>query len=203
MSASVVSDRANLNRRGTLLAFIFAAQGWGQFIGSIITLIVLACFRTGIQDHGNYGQFNAVWRILFGVILVPCGITLYQRLRLPESTKFKAVEQMRADKNDEILNADDPKAALQARTTGVAEGNDSTHSQEKDLEIAPEVPPQPQPEAELSEGKGTKTVWHEKLGAFGEFVEYYKEWRHLKLLIATAGCWVSNILLEPTSLTFL
>ncbi|TIB85892.1 MFS general substrate transporter [Wallemia mellicola] len=193
MSSSVVADRANLNRRGTMLAFIFSAQGAGQFACTIITLIILACFRTGIRDHGNYGQFNAVWRILFGIILVPCIVTLYNRLRLPESTKFKAVQQMRADKENKILNADDPKAALQARTAAnpgatQGDGDDSAHSQDKDIEIAPESKPTPQ-ETELTEGKDSKQVWYEKLGALNEFVEYYKEWRHLKLLIATAGCW--------------
>ncbi|TIA86947.1 hypothetical protein E3P99_03500 [Wallemia hederae] len=188
MSANAIGDRANLHRRGTLLVFIFAAQGWGQFACAIVTLIVLACFRTGIQDHGNYGQFNAVWRILFGVILVPCFITLIQRLRLPESTKFKAVQEMRADKENRILNADDPKAELQARTADPAEGDDSTHSQEKDLEIAP-APKVEQPQPSPDDGKAAKAVWQDKMGALGEFLEYYKEWRHLKGLIGTAGCW--------------
>ncbi|TIA98274.1 hypothetical protein E3P88_00916 [Wallemia ichthyophaga] len=203
MSASVVSDRANLRRRGTLLAFIFAAQGWGQFGASIVTLIVLACFQTGIQEHGNVGQFNACFRICFGVILVPAFITLWHRLRLPESTKFNAVNAMREDKDDKILNADDPKAALQAQTAQDVHpeaiesqkndsnnSNNSTHSNEKDIEVAPEQPQQTQSEeVDPDAGKPTKHVWYEKLGAFNEFKEYYSEWRHAKLLLGTTSTW--------------
>lgn len=117
MSASVVSDRANLNRRGLMLAFIFSMQGWGNFAGGIVSIIVLACFRQGIHVDHHVGQFNAVWRIIIGppifppppplfatltllspgLILVPAAGTLYQRIVLPESAKMKAALALRKD----------------------------------------------------------------------------------------------------------
>jgi len=45
MSATITSDRANLRKRGTMLAYIFANQGWGSFVGSLVTIIVLACYK--------------------------------------------------------------------------------------------------------------------------------------------------------------
>ncbi|KAI9629530.1 hypothetical protein KEM48_012877 [Puccinia striiformis f. sp. tritici PST-130] len=39
MSASVVSDRANINRRGLLLTFTFAMQGWGNLAGAIVCIL--------------------------------------------------------------------------------------------------------------------------------------------------------------------
>ena len=192
MSASVVSDRANLKRRGTLLAFIFAMQGWGNFSGAIVTLIVLSCFRTGIRDHHNYGQFNAVWRIMFGIILVPSFLTLYQRLTLPESTKFKAVEKIRADKENKIINADDPKVALQQSINNNQNQDDSEVGLEKnsknsisnDREIQPEV------KHDEGEGKEAKLVFKDKMRAFNEFAEYFSDWRHARTLFATAMCWL-------------
>jgi len=58
MSASVISDRANL---GTLLAYTFSNQGWGSFMGSLVTIIVLAAYKVG---KGRLVKLMGV-RILF------------------------------------------------------------------------------------------------------------------------------------------
>jgi PHS family inorganic phosphate transporter-like MFS transporter len=65
MSASVISDRANL---GTLLAYTFSNQGWGSFMGSLVTIIVLAAYKgvmgrkgqTSKVDGGAYSVLGAV-----------------------------------------------------------------------------------------------------------------------------------------------
>ena len=49
MSASIMTDRAHLRRRGTLLAYIFANQGWGSFVGALATMIVLLCYKSTMQ----------------------------------------------------------------------------------------------------------------------------------------------------------
>jgi len=61
MSATITSDRANLRKRGTMLAYIFANQGWGSFVGSLVTIIVLACYKNVMEagktskvDGGKY-----------------------------------------------------------------------------------------------------------------------------------------------------
>jgi PHS family inorganic phosphate transporter-like MFS transporter len=57
MSASITSDRSNLRKRGTMLAYIFSNQGWGSFMGSLITIIVLAAYK-GVMEGG--GQTSKV-----------------------------------------------------------------------------------------------------------------------------------------------
>ncbi|KAF8172897.1 hypothetical protein BJ912DRAFT_859713, partial [Pholiota molesta] len=47
-SASIISDRANVRKRGTTLAYIFSSQGWGTFVGSLVTIIVLLCYAIGV-----------------------------------------------------------------------------------------------------------------------------------------------------------
>lgn len=49
MSASVTSDRAKLRKRGAMLAYIFANQGWGSLMGSLVTLIVLAAYKNTME----------------------------------------------------------------------------------------------------------------------------------------------------------
>jgi PHS family inorganic phosphate transporter-like MFS transporter len=54
-------------------------------------MVVLSAFKESIQGQGETGHFNAVWRLILGVILVPALATLYQRLRLPESDRMTEV----------------------------------------------------------------------------------------------------------------
>ena len=100
MSASVMTDRANLRRRGTLLAYIFANQGWGSFVGALVFIIVMACYK-GTMEAGHTSKVDGAWRIVVGVSLVPAFATLYQRLTLPEAKRFKEA-QMLGHEDDDI-----------------------------------------------------------------------------------------------------
>ncbi|KAJ7616672.1 major facilitator superfamily domain-containing protein [Roridomyces roridus] len=99
MSASVVADRANLRRRGTMVTFIFAMQGWGAFIGALIFIILMAIYKKGVYYHHHTGQLDSVWRIYTGLILIPAIITIVQRMLMTESTRMKGVQAAREDPN--------------------------------------------------------------------------------------------------------
>jgi PHS family inorganic phosphate transporter-like MFS transporter len=58
MSASVTSDRSAIRKRGTMLAYIFANQGWGSFVGSLVTIIVLACYKHVMNDEGETSKVD-------------------------------------------------------------------------------------------------------------------------------------------------
>ncbi|PLW14208.1 hypothetical protein PCANC_10097 [Puccinia coronata f. sp. avenae] len=164
MSASVVSDRANINRRGLLLTFTFAMQGWGNLVGAIVSIVVLVAFKESIQGQGEVGHFNAVWRIILGVILVPALATLYQRVQLPESDRMKAV--------------------LKGRKVQDAFLHDDKHHQQH-LSSAKMVDQL----ASKESMPGFNHFQASKLSAFNEFKVYFGQWRHLKHLIATTACW--------------
>lgn len=51
MSAAVSSDRASLRKRGTMLAYVFSSQGWGSLVGSLVVIIVLACYKHVMNDE--------------------------------------------------------------------------------------------------------------------------------------------------------
>lgn len=53
MSSTITSDRAKVRKRGTLLAYVFANQGWGSFVGSLMTMIVLLIYRGAIENKGS------------------------------------------------------------------------------------------------------------------------------------------------------
>ncbi|KAF9000818.1 major facilitator superfamily domain-containing protein [Cyathus striatus] len=90
MSVSITSDRANLRKRGTTLAYIFSNQGWGSFVGSLATIIVLEDGANTSKVDGSMSDYGGSWRIVVGISLIPAFGTLCQRLTLQESTHFIA-----------------------------------------------------------------------------------------------------------------
>ncbi|KAF8155408.1 phosphate transporter [Crassisporium funariophilum] len=190
MSASITSDRANLRKRGTMLAYIFSNQGWGSFVGSLATIIVLLAYKGAMEGRGETSKVDGVWRIIVGISLIPAFGTLYQRLTLPESTRFLASQKLKrhdhaneaADEIDELKNAqidEDIKmgnvSKAKSRTGSIVveakEENTSTeNSEEVDEETAPEL-------------------LVKKKAHFKEFITYFSEWEHAKLLIGTCMCW--------------
>lgn len=140
MSASVTSDRSNLRKRGTMLAYIFSNQGWGSFVGSLATIIVLAIYKGAIEgrheiskvDGGKWfdtslpshsTELNEVWRILVGLSLIPAFGTLYQRLTLPESNRYNASKTLSPlpDSQDDVeeLKKEDREKQPKAEITEV------------------------------------------------------------------------------------
>ncbi|KAH0835000.1 major facilitator superfamily domain-containing protein [Lanmaoa asiatica] len=149
MSASVASDRASVRKRGTLLVYIFANQGWGSLVGSLVVIIVLACYKHVMNDLGKVSKVDGAWRIAVGLSLVPAFGTLYQRLTLPESKRYKEAQYMTED-------GDNLKAQKLSPTSSEDNVDDN------------QLP---------------------KKAHFKEFLEYFSEWRHAKILIGTCACW--------------
>lgn len=58
MSASITTDRSNIRKRGTMLAYIFANQGWGSFVGALATIIVLAIYKHEMDVEGKTSKVD-------------------------------------------------------------------------------------------------------------------------------------------------
>ncbi|GLB45269.1 putative sugar (and other) transporter [Lyophyllum shimeji] len=180
MSASITSDRSNLRKRGTMLAYIFSNQGWGSFMGSLITIIVLAAYKHVMEDKGEVSKVDGAWRIVVAVSLVPAFGTLYQRLTLPESTRFKASQKLinarsAAEEGDAIAEIKKAQAGDDIKFGRQTPGN----SNEK-LESTP---------SKSDEDTAPPEEVATKKAHFADFVKYFSEWRHAKLLIGTCTCW--------------
>ncbi|KAJ7681559.1 inorganic phosphate transporter [Mycena rosella] len=158
MSASITTDRSVLRKRGTMLAYIFSNQGWGSFVGSLVTIIVLAAYKGVMDGKGETSKVDGVWRIVVGLSLVPAFATLYQRLTLPESTRFIA------SKNQDVAKQKEEQVAAA-----------EAHSAEE---------PKKGADGEVEVAEVLKKKAH-----FREFLVYFSEWRHAKLLIGTCVCW--------------
>ncbi|KAF7354234.1 MFS inorganic phosphate transporter [Mycena venus] len=156
MSASITSDRAVLRKRGTMLAYIFSNQGWGSLVGSLVTIVVLAAYKHVMNDEGKTSKVDGVWRIVVGLSLIPAFGTLYQRLTLPESERFKEAQNQQAAEALE-LHQDSHSAEVPAKKEGLYDAHTAEVVQKK--------------------------------AHFREFLSYFSEWRHAKMLIGTCMCW--------------
>ncbi|KAL8789818.1 MAG: hypothetical protein Q9195_006652 [Heterodermia aff. obscurata] len=177
ISAAIMAERAHLKRRGRLLGWIFSNQGWGNLTGSIITLILLACFSQALSQEKHYGQLDAVWRLQIGLALIPALITLYPRLTMPEGRKYLESRELNQSPRPNSVNSTQSRLTVQSR---------KSRGKSMDVELI------------ASDGHGLQAeidAARADMDAQGErarldvFLVYFREWRHLKTLIGTASAW--------------
>ncbi len=87
VSAVMVSEYANRKDRGRLVGMVFGTQALGLIIGPLIALALLGSGASG----------GTVWRVLLGLGAVPAIAVIYLRCRMPESPRYQAQVQGRAD----------------------------------------------------------------------------------------------------------
>jgi PHS family inorganic phosphate transporter-like MFS transporter len=199
MSASIVSERSNLHSRGRLLAWIFSNQGWGTLTGSVVTIIILKCFKKGIQDDGHYSQLDAVWRIQMGLALIPAFATLWPRLHMPEGKKYKESRELNTPSSSSSSVHHGNTKSLLDSDVGAVPGPESTPHETAQNPNDPPLPLLPlknmapmflDPKNAVSLKDLEKVNLEEGNKAkLDVFFVYFSEWRHLKTLIGTASCW--------------
>lgn len=167
MSATIVSDRSNLKNRGFMLAWIFSNQGWGNLVGALFAVIVIAGYRHYV-DRGQVHKLSGAWRILQGLTLVPAAIVLYFRLTLVESTRFTQARKLQDD--PDLIT----KGAHAERT-----GSDDEISKEKGYggEMTPIE--------NTAVGMSFKSIGKPK----NEFIAYFSTWKNFSKLFGCAACW--------------
>jgi MFS family permease len=87
VSAVLMSEYSNRKDRGRLVSMVFSTQALGLIVGPLIALALLG----GGTAHGT------AWRVMLGLGAVPAAAVLYLRRKMPESPRFQAQVQGRAD----------------------------------------------------------------------------------------------------------
>jgi PHS family inorganic phosphate transporter-like MFS transporter len=87
VSAVMVSEYANRKDRGKLVGMVFGTQAVGLIIGPLIALALLG---SGASD-------DTAWRVLLALGALPAAAVIYLRCRMPESPRYQAQVQGRAD----------------------------------------------------------------------------------------------------------
>jgi MFS transporter, PHS family, inorganic phosphate transporter len=87
VSAVMVSEYANRKDRGKLVGMVFGTQALGLIVGPLIALALLG---SGTSD-------DVAWRVLLALGAVPAAAVIYLRCRMPESPRYQAQVQRRAE----------------------------------------------------------------------------------------------------------
>src|SRR5580700_7466971 len=87
VSAVMVSEYANRKDRGKLVGMVFSTQALGLIIGPLVALALLG---SGVSD-------DVAWRVLLALGAVPAAAVIYLRCRMPESPRYQAQVQQRAE----------------------------------------------------------------------------------------------------------
>lgn len=154
LSATITSEWASSGRRGQLIAIIFSMQGFGNVTASLVTIIVLACFKVPVQ--ANVANLDYVWRICIGLGAIPCAATIYARLTLPETPRYavdvlgdkegarRALEKNKwVHENDkEELNgqrnsvvSEDPEKVEERRHEDISDSTEHNNSNEDEVKL--------------------------------------------------------------------
>ncbi|KAF9572873.1 Inorganic phosphate transporter pho84 [Mortierella alpina] len=160
MSATVTSEWASAKRRGQLMSIIFSMQGFGNLMASLVTLVVLACFKSAIISDVNY--LDVVWRICVGVGCIPAVSTVYLRLSMPESPRYA----MDVENNVEKANNAVARATAYRVDSEAASSSDEIHANQTAV-------------ASAKAGRNHNRA----------FREYFSRWENLKILIGTSMTW--------------
>ncbi|KAF9472243.1 hypothetical protein BDN70DRAFT_493151 [Pholiota conissans] len=123
MAASMTFDRINIRKRAMMLTYIFSNQEWSSYAGSLVTIIMLLCYK-GRWEVRHTPKVDGVWYIIVGVSLVPAFAMLYQCLTLPELIKYiKDQQRKTADHESDVSMSKDEIAKLKAAQHAVRFGS--------------------------------------------------------------------------------
>lgn len=87
MTSSLTAEEDFGWSRPVLVLAVFSCGGIGAMAAAVVYIILLAAFKSSVESNIYHLQW--VWRLLLGLGLVPCALTLYARLRIRETKPFE------------------------------------------------------------------------------------------------------------------
>ncbi|KAJ2004784.1 hypothetical protein H4R26_002318 [Coemansia thaxteri] len=173
LTATIVSEYASVHNRGKLMAAVFAFQGFGNVLAPIVAIIVTACFKSSID--ADVLTLDYVWRIIIGVGCIPGVATLYWRLTMTDSERYRHVHDSHMDDGYAASGTEQEKVLVQEdqERGSLAPENETEPAGTPAAEAAHATP-----ESEQLQTRRVKT-----------FAQYFSEWRHLKVLLGTSIAW--------------
>eukprot|EP00727_Mastigamoeba_balamuthi_P013118 m51a1_g8429 putative mfs phs inorganic phosphate transporter (619) ;mRNA; f:345400-347388 len=160
LSAVLTSEYSSKTRRGMMIALVFSMQGIGILFGAIVSLVLLAIFKSQVEH--NQLKIDHVWRLCLIIGVLPAACALYFRTRVPESPRYTM------EVEGDLRGAVD---AVDQITEAKAENGSSPAMGPAKPAAAPKAP-----------AKHPKLTW-------AEFRGYFGQWRNLKVLLGASLSW--------------
>jgi MFS transporter, PHS family, inorganic phosphate transporter len=112
VSAVLMSEYANRDDRGRLVGLVFSMQAVGLVVGPLVAVVLL---ESGLAP-------GLAWRLLLALGAVPAAAVIYLRTTMPESPRFRAAVEGRAELAAEELAGFAGMAVPPATVSGRAPG---------------------------------------------------------------------------------
>lgn len=87
MSLTIAAENTRFKSRARVVLTVFSSGGLGYVIAGILYLVLLVGYKDRIEHDIQALQW--VWRLLFGIGLIPLIGVLYHRLTMPESKPYE------------------------------------------------------------------------------------------------------------------
>ena len=87
MTSAYAAEHNPKGSRAKLILTVFSCIGLGSTVVGIVYVILLVAFKSSVENDLHHLQW--VWRLLFGIGLIPLACTLY--FRLPRANHTKTV----------------------------------------------------------------------------------------------------------------
>lgn len=116
LSSIISSEFSTTKWRGSIMAAVFANQGFGQLLAGIVAMILVAAYKddliyadTAAECTGScIKACDQMWRVLIGFGCVPGCIALYYRLTIAESPRYA----LDVDEHDDVQKVADAEAQI-------------------------------------------------------------------------------------------
>ncbi|XAR64284.1 hypothetical protein NMG60_11024561 [Bertholletia excelsa] len=92
LSATIMSEFANKNTRGSFIAAVFSMQGLGILASCAVTIVVCSIFNVAHPlPNKTPESADLAWRLILMIGAIPAGLTFYWRMMMPETARYTAL----------------------------------------------------------------------------------------------------------------
>ncbi|KAL8003351.1 putative major facilitator, sugar transporter, major facilitator superfamily [Plasmopara halstedii] len=94
-ASSTAEDATSVANRNQRVALTFSLQGVGSLTAAILGNLIIQALADGEKNENPDSRLETVWRLLFGIGVIPAIVVCYWRVTAEETDAYKAIEERR------------------------------------------------------------------------------------------------------------
>jgi PHS family inorganic phosphate transporter-like MFS transporter len=94
-ASSTAEDATSVTDRNKRVALTFSLQGVGSVTAAILGNLLIQALANGPKDTNATDRLEIVWRLVFGIGVIPAIVVCYYRVTAEETEAFKTAEERR------------------------------------------------------------------------------------------------------------
>ncbi|TDH74397.1 hypothetical protein CCR75_005202 [Bremia lactucae] len=94
-ASSTAEDASSVSDRNQRVALTFSLQGLGSLTAAILGNLLIQALAGGAKGENAASRLETVWRLLFGIGVIPAIVVCYWRITAEETEAYKATSELR------------------------------------------------------------------------------------------------------------